>query len=225
MFNKYKQNIKGMIGSVMIAFILWFYVITNEIYYNHRTKIPLYVKEIAPGKTLLNKVPDEVLVEFQGKGISFIIMWFYDTSFELMLPDVRTSQRIDLNKYYSSINIPPAVQLKVVQIISPTEINLELDDYCEEYKPLAFVGNIIPAKGYEIIEQKFEQDSALVSGPKSLVCKIQAIFTDSLIVNEVKSDFTKTARLQSPNLDLVKVKPTTVKIAFDIQRLGKHFAS
>jgi hypothetical protein len=222
MIKKIKSKFKPIAGSILVALILWFYVITNETVYTHKLKIPLIIKNNTPDKTFLKLPPEEVLVEFEGTGVSFITMWFYDTRFELDLQDIEKSKKIDLNEYHSAIIVPPAGNLHVVQVLAPTELDLQLDEYCEEQKPIYFLGSVVPASGYMIIDRKFSLDSVTVKGPKSIVRKIPLIYIDTLVVNEVKSSFEKTVSLCSPNPELLTLEPVKVDILFNIQRLSEQ---
>jgi YbbR domain-containing protein len=162
------------------------------------------------------------LVEFEGKGVSFISMWFYDVRLELELQDPDKSQLIDLNAYHSAIILPPAGSMQVVQVVSPSELDLQLDDYCEQSKPISFSGSVVPASGYIIIDRKFNLDSVKVKGPKSLVSKIALIQIDSLRVNDVKTSFEKTVTLSSPNSQLLILEPEKVEVSFNIQLLSEQ---
>lgn len=221
MIKKINLNIKAIIGSILVAFVLWFYVITNETVYTHRIKIPLIIKSIAANKTLLSQPPKEVLVEFRGKGVAFISLWFFDARFELDLQTVSDSQIIKLKDHLNAIELPPTGNLEAIDVIAPTEIDVRLDDYLEEFKPVRFSGNVIPASGYDLIEFGMSLDSVLIKGPKSIVSKINSIQTDTLHINDVKNSFSETVNLSSPSPQLLTLEPSSVELSFNIQRLSE----
>jgi YbbR domain-containing protein len=214
LFN-FKYNIKAIIGSLIVAFILWFMVATEK-EYTHQIKIPIELVRLARGKTLKKEIPENVIVEVKGKGKALIGLWFYDKKLRLELPRIKKSHELQLKDYIHLLDLPG---LELVQIIEPEKIDLEVDDLLKEKKPIAFSGNIGVEKGYILINYHFSVDSALVYGPKSMVKEIKYIYTDTLELVNKKNRFNQEVELLSPYPRLVRLNPGKINIEFDIQRL------
>lgn len=86
--------------------------------------------------------------------------------------------------------------------VSPDELYFRYD--ANLVKKVPVVGNIeINFKpGYDMTHPyKIEPDSIDVIGPKDLVSKIEQVVTDSIILNNVNSDISKSVKLKLPNVN------------------------
>lgn len=218
MEKKLKINIKPILGSLIVALVLWFMVTTERIY-SHQINVPIELVRIAEGKTLLEPIPKIAIIEVQGKGRSLIGVWFYDVAFRLELPDFKRTKKVMLKDYLSFLDLPATFGLTVVEIIEPKEIDLKIDDKITIKIPVELSGIIRPEDGYILANYVFDQDSVSVTGPKSKVDKIQTIKTDMIERSDLKVSFSEKLVLQNPQPGLITIASQTVQIDFDIQRL------
>jgi len=218
MFENLKKNIKPITGSVLVAFVLWLMIATEK-EYNHKIIVPMQINRLATGKALVQKIPDFVVLELQGKGRSLIALSFYDIKFNLEFPNLKSSQKIKLQDYLSYLDLPATFSMDVVEIIEPTTIDLVLDDLLIEKKPVYLFGSVGTKDGYAMLNYKFDSDSVIVSGPKSIVQSINHIYTEKISVKDKNRNFSQQLNLVSPNPDIIHLNPQSVQIDFDIQRL------
>jgi hypothetical protein len=218
MAEKLKVNIKPIIGSLSVALILWFMVATEKIY-SYQIKVPIDIVRLAPGKTLLEPVPEYSVIEVQGKGRSHIAAWFYDVRFRLEFPAVKQSQKINLNKYLSFLDLPATFALQIQGIIDPESFDLKIDNQITRRVPIELSEEVDVDDGYAFINHSFGPDSVTVTGPALKVSKIEHILSGSLQQHSTTSAFSHMINLQNPEPGILDISPRNVQINIDIQLL------
>ncbi|TFG98096.1 MAG: YbbR-like domain-containing protein [Calditrichales bacterium] len=221
MFKNFRTNIKPLIGSVVFALILWFMVATEKTY-SHQITIPLEIVRMKTGKTLLDPVPENVTIEVEGKGRSLIGAWLYDVAFRLELANFDRSRSIELKDYLNFLDLPSNFNLKVVEVIEPTSIDLLIDDLITVEKPVRMSGSIIPEAGFTMIHFGYDSEMVKIRGPKSKVQKIDAVMTELVGNEKRKSSFSQELVLVNPEPGIMEVSPVRVRMDVDIQRLVEH---
>lgn len=218
MAEKIKINIKPILGSLLVAIVLWFMVATEKIY-SHQIRVPIEIARLAEGKTLLEPIPEYANIEVQGKGSSLIGIWFYDVRFRLEFPNVKRFYTIDLKNYLTFLDIPATFGLSVVEIIEPEPFDLTVDDLVSKKLPVKYLGNIQPEDGYVFVRFRFNPDSATISGPQSKINQINVIQTEKIDFIEKRTTFTQIIRVQNKEPKILNITPQSVDVEFDIQRL------
>jgi hypothetical protein len=221
MFEKLRRNIKPLIGSILIAMILWFLVATDK-EYSYQIKTPLHILRLAQGKTLREKIPAHAVLEIRGKGRALIAIWFYDIKFNLELPEIKSDQTITLADYLNFLDLPATLGIQVLEIIEPTSLKLKVDDIIITEKPVRLSGDIGTADGYVLLKYDFDNDSVEVTGAKTLLRGIPYIMTDTLEIINQKARLINKVALKNPYPDLIEITPREVNVTIDIQRLGER---
>jgi YbbR domain-containing protein len=207
-----------MLGSVLVAIVLWVMVATDK-NYDYQITVPIKLVRLAPHRTLYEAIPSEAQVEVRAKGRSLLVLWFYDYEFRLDFPDLRTSRRIDLEDYLDALDLPGALNIEVLGVVEPKTIDLKIDEEVEEKKPISLSGNVVVEDGYTLIGYEFTPDSVVISGPKNLIRQINRISTSTIDFTNRKNSFSEAVRLIDPNPGLIEVSPAGAEVNFDIQRL------
>jgi hypothetical protein len=214
----FKKNYKPITASFILAFILWFAVTTNK-EYTTKIRIPFSIMRLASGKVLTEKLPDYVVLEVKGKGRSLISLNFLDRNFILELPEIQETTTIQLADYTTYINIPSELGIEVVDIVEPKTLQLEIDDYLEEKKPIEIRSSIRPSPGYILMEIESSQDSCLVSGPAGLVNSFSHVKTDSIVDKDVRYPFQVSVDLNSPRPEIINLDPERILVSFMLEQL------
>jgi hypothetical protein len=216
--DSFKDNYKHIIASFVLAFILWFAITTNK-EYTTKIEIPFSIERVAEGKVLNGIPPDHVVLEVRGKGRSLISLNFVDKNFVLELPEIESSTTLHLSDYTSYINIPSELGIEIVDIVEPKTLELTVDDYLRDKKPIRIQSTIKPAPGYILADTKSSQDSVWVSGPAGIVNSYKYIKTDSLKFSEIKYPFQMQVNLISPKPDVVELDPKKIIVSFTVEQL------
>jgi len=213
-----RKKIKPLIGSIIIAVVLWSMVTTSKDY-TTLIEVPVEISRVARGKTLLNEVPEKAIIEVSGSGQSIIALSFYNVKFKLELPDINKNQQIDLLDYLHFLDMPSKFGLEVTKIIEPTKIDLKIDELKIEPKPVKFNGQVNPEPGYIVLDTTYSQDSVMISGPKKIVDNIQFISTQFESFDKPKISFNTLLNLESPHSRLINLNPTEIDVRIEIQRI------
>ena len=207
-----------MLGSLLVAVVLWVMVATEK-NYDYQITVPIELVSLAPKKTLSEPIPQEARVEIRGKGRSLLVLWFYDLRFRLDFPELRSSKTIELTEYLNAFDIPGALNIEILGVIEPKTIDLKIDDLVQADKPIILTGNVAVEDGYTLIGYSFEPDSVNISGPKSLVKQIRQINTDEIDTKARKVSFSQTLDLVNPDPGLIELGTESVGVEFEVQRL------
>lgn len=221
MSEKLKVNIKPIIGSLIVALILWIMVATEKIY-SYQIKVPIEIVRLAPGKTLLDPVPKYSVIEVQGKGRSLIAIWFYDVRFRLEFPALKQSQKIKLINYLSFLDLPATFALSVQGIIEPESFDLRIDNHKKKIVPIRLSGEVEVDDGYVFVDHAFDQDSVTITGPDLKMQKIEHILTGDLQQHSTTSSFSHLINLPNPDPGIIEIIPQTIQVDVDIQRLAER---
>ncbi len=222
MREKIKLNIKPILGSIAFAIILWL-MVANEKNYVYQFTVPIEIRRLAKGKTLLEPIPKTAIIEVQGKGRALIGLWFYDVAFKLELPNITKSQNIKLADYLPFLDLPTTFGLPVLEVLEPSTIELKIDQEIVREIPIQFVGVIQPEDGYTLIDHHFVVDSAVVRGPRSKVNKISTIMTESIEFSGNTSSFSEKTNLINPEPGIFLLSPVSVDLNIEIQKLVEGF--
>jgi len=213
-----KKNYKSITVSLILAFLLWLVVTTNK-EYKTRIEVPLQVIRLAENKVLLNPVPDKVILEISGKGRSLMGLNFYKSSIDLELPEISRSTIIDLGDYQNRFNVATELGVEIVDIIEPKKLDLKVDQYMEVRKPVRVQSEIKAAPGYVLIDVKPAQDSVLVTGPQTLLERLNYLETEKVLKEDVKYPFRETVSLVEPREGIIQLFPNRIGLLFNIEQI------
>ena len=213
-----RQNYKSILGSFLLASLLWLVVTTNKDY-KYRIEVPFKIERLAEGKVLINPVPDKAVFEVEGKGRALLALNFYKSSIDLELPEIQKSTIINLEDYKSRFNVASELGVKVIDIIEPKTLDLKVDNYYEVKKPVRVQSKIQLAPGYILVNVKPVQDSVLVSGPESLLNRLHYLETESIIKDDVKYPFREAVDLIDPRKNIITLNPDKITVEFEIEQI------
>jgi YbbR domain-containing protein len=213
-----KENYRSILIAFGLALLLWLVVTTNK-EYKTRIEVPFRILRLAENKVLIKPVPDKVIMEVSGKGRALIGLNFYNTKIDLELPEINKSTVIDLNDYLSRFDIATELGINVVDIIEPKQLDLRVDRYTVAEKPLHVQSNIQTAPGYVLNTIRMEQDSVSVSGPASLIDRLNYLETEKVERNEVKYPFRQSVAIVQPKPGIINIDPENVSVAFNIEQI------
>ena len=144
---------------------------------------------------------------------------FYNTKINLELPEINKSTVIDLNNYLSRFDVATELGISVIDIIEPKQLDLRVDRFAEAEKPLRVQANIQPAPGYTLSATVLDRDSVYVSGPASLIDRLNYLETEKVEEKNVKYPFRKTVAIVQPRPGIIKVNPENVSVSFNIEQI------
>ena len=195
------NQIKRLLYSFVIAFIFWFFI-KSEDTYSVTTSIPLVARNLQEQKTYKEEVPESIIVSLKGSGRAFIWLRFFDNFYEdykavIDLSSIADEYNFELDQYYKNnpekIVLPTSLDLEFVEVISPRNIKINLDQYLVKKVPIMSEIMVTTFAGYIQVGEVFSPDSISIGGPQEIVDTIDFVKTqkDTLVdlVSSVESEF------------------------------------
>ena len=195
------NQIKRLLYSFVIAFIFWFFI-KSEDTYSVTTSIPLVARNLQEQKTYKEEVPESIIVTLKGSGRAFIWLRFFDSFYEdykavIDLSSIADEYNFELDQYYKNnpekIVLPTSLDLEFVEVISPRNIKINLDQYLVKKVPIMSEIMVTTSAGYIQVGEIFSPDSISIGGPQEIVDTIDFVKTqkDTLVdlVSSVESEF------------------------------------
>jgi len=214
------KNIGKKIIAIAIAIAIWF-VVSIESNVERNISIDVNYKDLPAGLVITNVPPEKINLVVRGPRSLLSSLSPRSFVFTLDLSHVsKGPSKFDIRT--DQINPPKGSQ---VTGVSPAEINVDVDELA---KKEVKVNPVIkqPETGYEVVgEPEVTPKTAIISGPKSIVSKIDSLSTDTVSTKGEKSNFTIEVPLRTTDR-LVKVEgDKTVRVAIDIMEttLEKEF--
>ena len=223
------NQIKRLLYSFIIAFIFWFFI-KSEDTYSVTTKIPLVARNLQEQKTYKEEVPESIIVTLKGSGRAFIWLRFFDSFYEdykavLDLSRIADEYNFELDEYYKNnpekIVLPPSLDLEFVEVISPRNIKINLDQYLVKKVPIRSQVIISTEPGYvQVGNQTFIPDSISIGGPQEVVDAIAFVNTEKDTIEGLVSSIEGELSIINPN-KLVNFDPKKVQGYIDIQPISE----
>tara|TARA_Y100000389_G_scaffold150190_1_gene149700 strand:- start:1102 stop:2064 length:963 start_codon:yes stop_codon:yes gene_type:complete len=223
------NQIKRLFYSFVIAFIFWFFI-KSEDTYSVTTKIPLVARNLQEQKTYKEEVPESIIVTLKGSGRAFIWLRFFDSFYEdykavLDLSSIADQYNFELDQYYKNnpekIVLPSSLDLEFVEVVSPRNIKINLDQYLVKKVPIKSDILISTAPGYiQVGEGIFSPDSVSIGGPQEVVNAINFVKTQKDTILNLISSFESEFLIINPN-KVVDFDPKKVNGFINVQPISE----
>ena len=206
------SNFYLKILSVIIAILLWFFVIgesKNEIGLN----APLEFKGIPQDVTIVNNIPSTVHIRLKGSATLLRPLTEKQPLFNIDLSQVKIGENVIMLEKKDLKNIPLGVE---VIDISPVAITVILDKIIEKRLPVMVKTTGTLPRGYQLAETKIMPDSVLAKGTKSYLQEIDTISTNPINLSTIKDKTTREVTLSFDPKRLKFIDPLKVKVYISI---------
>lgn len=199
-----------------IALLFWFFVKLSQPYETSREVNVQYV--LPEGKAFVNIPPSVVVTTLNGTGWDL----FYD-----YLANSSPSIDFRVEEYPSKMIEPTQLENRLKKEIANTikvtdtdeeYILLEYQDEYEKLLPVRFDGKISFSSGYDFKDSiKLEPDSVMVSGPVSLVQKLESWSTSFYESNDCRNTINVELPLMKPKQGQIIMNPATVNLNVEVE--------
>ncbi len=220
-------------GALGLAIILWVFVVSSETYEMVLT-VPIQVRNLSEQKALREEVPEVAQVRFEGTGRALfktIILKRFYKDFKLVLDLDRISDEYEfiLNDYFRmyprKIVTPNEFEIKYIEVDSPREIKISLDDY--SVRTISIVSKIVikPAPGFVIVgEMKLVPDAIEIAGPNDIVEDVTLINTIVDTIAEVNTNISQYFGFELPHQQ-IQLSHAEVMLSVNVQALSERIIS
>jgi len=215
------KNYRVKLVSFVIAVFIWFFVITENDYQN-TIDVPLRLTNIADGKVIANNIPENVRIKVTGSGKDLLALYVGSgVRYTIDLAEIRSRTTIDLNPTGVSFS-RPVDAVTATEIIYPDTITIILDDLAIKNVPIIAQISPKPAMGHTIVgDIHMVPDSVTISGPESIIKKLENVQTENKTFENLKFDFSTSLKLEPPASKLVALTINQTEVFLSIQKISQ----
>lgn len=224
----FSQDLQVKIGALVLALLLWFFVVTDMEYY-HDLEMPLIVEGLPEGKALSNELPEYVTARFRGRGNA--LLWasmtkqVSETGLVLDISKIKGTDHYNLDNYFSDnpdkVRLPRDYQLELIHVVDPESLWVSVEERFIRELPVQVSADIRPAVGYMLVgDIRVEPVKIGVEGPLSLVNRLGPLRVPALELYDVNTDLEITLPVEVTPAQLFILRQKEVTVHADIQSIG-----
>lgn len=204
--------------SLILSFsiLLWVFVsFSGE--FSITLNLPTQVIDVPENHSLSSMSADEISLSLKGQGWQLAQHTLgRDPKFFIPSPAKSGNQEISVrNVLYANSWISSTLQLAE---IAPEKINVTIEKTQSKKVEIVPVLSLGYKPGYGLVSPiKIEPDSALVSGPESLISNLNMVNTEGRIISNLENSSSMVINLDVPKFTTINV--SECKINFDVQKI------
>lgn len=212
------KNLKIKIIVLVLAILVWFYVITEK-NYQYIVEVPIRPINLRSEKVILNNYPRAAKVKLWGRGKNLLsLMLERDIEVLVNLYNVNTRFHDQIRK--QNVNIPRHSLVEVVGIVAPDSIEIILGKLVRKSVPIRSVINIKPHQGYtQVGKTRLIPDSVWIKGTEKNLGEISYVSTAPYNTQNRKNKLSDVVLLIPPEKKDVTIEKESVQFVTDIQKL------
>ena len=230
--NWFLKNTRVKIGILILTIIIWFFTILGN-QYTYTINTPLEIINIEEGKTLKEKIPNQIQANFTGRGVDLFYLLTtrkYAFKFVIDVESIRWYYVYNLNDYYSEnaekIIIPRNVNVTFNRIVYPESLRVELDRLDMLRVPVRLRTDVKTAPGYIAVKKPvISPDSVLLSGPRTYMKKYKEVFTEPYQKRSIVSPLEVNLDLEIPVEDNIQASAYKVHYYQSVEQIGEQIVN
>lgn len=215
-FTKMKSKIISIIFISFFSIVLWVFVSLSEEYFTS-LNFPVKISGIAENKSLSSQSVDEVQLNLKGQGWQLAQLTFglspdfiINSRNNIGTQTVTLKNEIESNAWLSS-NIQ-------VLSINPEKINFSVENITRKKVEIEPDVDLEFKPNYGLVSDiSVSPDSVIISGPESLLSKIEKVFTEKKELTDIDRNVLESISLQKINFVEISQEQTALK--FDVQKI------
>lgn len=215
-----KKSYKAHAGVLLLAVVFWFMVKMSKDY-DYTLEIPLKVTITNEEVCLKYPPPEDIMVEFTGRGIDLLQLNFYQPAYEIDLSEERGKLVLNLSEHREYVRVSDDVAVQVKSIIRPHEIEFELDQRLTRKVPVKVDAEVKTDNGFIWVGSIAEPESVLVSGPATYVDTLRHLHSEKKVYQTIRMGFHDKMNLLKDEQFYGDYRPEKVEVFYDVQRLGE----
>jgi YbbR domain-containing protein len=191
------SNFALKVGSIFIAALLWFHVVTER-WVVETITAPIKFYDLSEELVVVNDVQTEVRFQVRTKVKQLVLLTYFGNPF--MRIDLSTvthgSNTVDLAE--DLIILPSWRPLEVAGIVGPKKISIETDTKVEKTVSVRPVFTGTPLEGNFVKGLQIVPDTIVLTGGKTKIRKVKEVYTDTIDITGRHEDCTLQASLFIP---------------------------
>ena len=172
--------------ALILAVLLWFYVIAQKDYEKELT-LPVTEIDFPENLGLVSGMPDSLTVKVFAEGRKLFGSTWKRAGLRLKATRLRRGlNNLDLN--LETVSLVRSEDVTLLELVGPASAQVHLDRIDSTFKPVASRLALVLADGYaavagtEIVDPK----SIMITGPTYLLGRVDSIYTEQKILDNVK---------------------------------------
>ncbi len=211
-----KPNLVTIIWSTVFAILLWVFVSFSDEYTTTIT-VPIKFSNFKEGYTIQYQSDTEVSLTLKGEGwVLAQVTMGPKNKFEISTDKKIGKQTVNLNDAVSN-NPWITASVQIVRI-DPAQINYTIERI--SYKSVPIIPNISigTKENYGLVsEVKLNPDTVKISGPKSIMKKLNAVITKSIVFEDLDEQVKQKVELEPINH--ITYEKNSCILSFDVQKI------
>lgn len=203
------ENLWAKLAALLLAFLLWFHVATDKVF-QYEITLKLEEVDVADDLALSEAPPSEFTVIVSAPGKRLLRSDWKKSGVRLIIDRSRPG-RFKMDFDHTNVSLITSANIELVSIVSPREAVLECDQKIRKDIPVKSAVTIIPDEGFIISKNdSLVPDNVVITGPKTLVNKVEYIETRTEMHAGVRNDLSMRVPLVYPDIYGLSIFPDTV---------------
>jgi YbbR domain-containing protein len=214
------EHFKDKLIAVGLALLVWFAVNNEETVQQVFQSIPVGTVNLPVHLALAGEVEDTLTVWVNGPERDLD-----GVSLGRLSPEIDLSNAVAGENIYQilpeDLRTPSGVSITT---IDPAQIRIMLEIKQQKSVRVAAVTSGEPAPGYEVVGRSTDPETAVVSGPRSLVEALEQVLTSTVDLSGRREPFTQTVTLAPGSLlELPEQRTVELRIEIVEQAINEQF--
>lgn len=190
LLSKLTENWLLKVLSLIFAAVLWFFVM-GEQRVERSYSFPLELRNVPKDLSVANEVPGQIDVRISGPRTLLVNLDEKQISIPINL-DGLDAGTTTFRRLEERLNLPSG--LKVTRV-SPSYVEIQLDHIRRQSFPVRVDIVGIPAQGFDVVSVRIDPALVTVEGAERELRSLEAIYTEPLSVEGMKTDVKQTVPL------------------------------
>ena len=202
--------------ALVIGLLVWVHVATEKTY-TYQLKLPVTRVDLKAHQTLAAHPPDSLTVIISAKGKQLLQSTWRDQGIRINASKLLAGEYV-LNLTPENTSLAsPLKNLRLDEVVAPTPIDLNIDVESKLELPVIADITVTPDDGYAVSGSiEVTPPNVVVIGAKSVVNKLNAVYTVPKELGTLRNSITVTAPLAPPKGLAMRLEPDSVTIAVTI---------
>jgi len=205
------DNLWVKLAAVVLAVLLWFHVATDKVY-QHQYTIPLTQIDLDETLVLTEPPPDSVTVSVSARGKILLRTDWKKKGVRLVADHTRVGRfKVDISA--ANLSLVQADKVTLIDVIEPREMYFTCDRRTTRELPVKSRLVVVPDEGYAIYgSDSLEPGVVKVSGPNRRVGELSMVETQEMVLEYVRSSFSKKLGLTTGDIYGMSFEPDSVLV-------------
>ncbi len=204
-----------------LAVLLWGFVVINKSY-ETVVSVDLIPINVQDGKLIVSEIPEHVKVRFTGTGKDLILMQYVSKPrLELNMETIQHFYDYPLR--VNQVILSPDLEAIPMTVISPETVKVVLEDMLVRRVRIVPNIDVDPHPGYTFATEPYVlPDTCTITGPRSIVRRMQTITTESYKAKDVKKSIREEIALSLPDSLHLSAQPGMVTLVAEMDKIAER---